>query len=468
MKRAILILLGVTTSLSLLAQSWSNFGNKKNDLVYAYYFDSTANTLYVGGVFDTLQGVAAKNIIKWDGTSWTAMGAGFNQAVYVITKYNGEIYAAGEFDSSGTTPFKQPIAKWNGTQWLQLDTIHQFNTNSMGFLWAIHDMVEWNGSLIAAGNFNCLQNNLFARSIARWNGNTWYAIAPLYCDLYSPARTSLSVFQNDLYIGIGVGGAIDSCTSSGQPSSNVWSFMKYVPVCSTFVEVGGGVWPPGGGVNDLQVYNGSLYLAIGVFPPWAGNFITRFDGTNFFPMNTGFNDNAETLTEYQGQLVAAGRFTADGTNTQPLAHVAVWDGSNWNLLPGGCDLNSWVYKIYGHDSLLFAFGVFDSCGVNPVNNSVVYPSTITELHEFLPKKKNKMDVFPNPANQQFTIIVSEYVESSKNEILINDITGREISRTTMKSSSGEVNASIWQTGLYIAKQLVNGEIKSTSKIIISR
>ena len=467
MNKTNLLLAFLLINFNLNAQVWHNYNIGGN--VASFYFDSTANELYLGGYFTSFNGVPANNIVKWDGQNWIALGDGFNGgAIHAITRYNGEIYAAGDFDSSGTTPFKQPIAKWDGMTWLPLDTVHQFNNNTPGFTKSIYNLVEWNGSLIVAGNFNCLQNNLNLRCITRWDGNNLFSMAPLYSDLYITCCSALGVFQNNLFIGVAGGGAVDSCPSSGQPGSDVFAFMKYDPVCSTFVEVGGGVWPMGSGVRDILNYNGSLYLALTVSPAWAGNFITRYDGINFYPVSNGFNDNVESLAEYQGQIVAAGRFTADGTNTQPLEHVAVWDGSNWNPLPGGCDLNKWVYKIYGHDSLLFAYGVFDSCGVNPVNNSVVYPSTITGLHEFLPKKKNKMEVFPNPANQQFTIIVSEYVELNKNEILINDVTGREISRITLKKSSLEVNASVLQTGLYIAKQLVNGQLKSSSKIIINR
>src|SRR5262249_33842106 len=32
--------------------------------------------LYIGGLFDTVAGVGAKNVARWDGTSWRPVGAG--------------------------------------------------------------------------------------------------------------------------------------------------------------------------------------------------------------------------------------------------------------------------------------------------------------------------------------------------------------------------------------------------------
>jgi hypothetical protein len=43
--------------------------------VYALALDGSGN-LYVGGYFTAAGGIVAKNIAKWDGSNWSALGSG--------------------------------------------------------------------------------------------------------------------------------------------------------------------------------------------------------------------------------------------------------------------------------------------------------------------------------------------------------------------------------------------------------
>jgi hypothetical protein len=54
-----------------------------NDLVYALAIDSSGN-LYAGGAFTTAGGTTVNNIAKWNGTSWSALGAGISGGVYAL------------------------------------------------------------------------------------------------------------------------------------------------------------------------------------------------------------------------------------------------------------------------------------------------------------------------------------------------------------------------------------------------
>src|SRR3989344_2106011 len=68
-----------------------------NASVYTIYTDTTNNILYVGGLFDTINGVSASSIAKFDGTSWSPVGMGVSGNVQSIISFNNDIYVAGLF-----------------------------------------------------------------------------------------------------------------------------------------------------------------------------------------------------------------------------------------------------------------------------------------------------------------------------------------------------------------------------------
>ena len=70
--------------------------------------------IYVGGIFSNAGGVPANNIAKWNGTSWSAVGTGTNDAVNDFAIFNGELYVVGGFTTAGGISANR-IAKWDGT-----------------------------------------------------------------------------------------------------------------------------------------------------------------------------------------------------------------------------------------------------------------------------------------------------------------------------------------------------------------
>ncbi len=76
--------------------------------------------LYVVGNFRNAGGQEVNGIAKWDGTTWTGLGAGFDDTVYSLTVFNGDLIAGGSFTESGGIPVNR-IARWNGSSWESLD-----------------------------------------------------------------------------------------------------------------------------------------------------------------------------------------------------------------------------------------------------------------------------------------------------------------------------------------------------------
>ncbi len=87
--------------------------------------DGTGNALYVGGSFRAAGGQTARNVARWDGENWSAVGTGLTESLpdwYVPTVssltpwFDGDgpvLLAAGDF-AIGT---QHGIASWRGTQW---------------------------------------------------------------------------------------------------------------------------------------------------------------------------------------------------------------------------------------------------------------------------------------------------------------------------------------------------------------
>ena len=73
--------------------------------------------LYIGGSFDGVSGVPARNIAYWDGNVWHALGEGVNGQVYALAfDPGGELYAAGLLMGVGGH-YRGPAARWEGKTW---------------------------------------------------------------------------------------------------------------------------------------------------------------------------------------------------------------------------------------------------------------------------------------------------------------------------------------------------------------
>ena len=108
--------------------AWSPLGNgltRSSGFAQGFHMttfdDGSGPALYVGGSFNRINGSdVVSNVARWDGTTWSALGAGLDGAVQELVVFNDgtgdALYALGNFNNSGTTPMPR-IAKWNGTSW---------------------------------------------------------------------------------------------------------------------------------------------------------------------------------------------------------------------------------------------------------------------------------------------------------------------------------------------------------------
>jgi hypothetical protein len=84
--------------------------------VYDLVVDENGH-LYMGGSFDSVSGIPARNIAYWDGSVWHALGEGIKGQVYTLAfDPGGELYAAGLLMGAGGQ-YGGLVARWDGETW---------------------------------------------------------------------------------------------------------------------------------------------------------------------------------------------------------------------------------------------------------------------------------------------------------------------------------------------------------------
>ena len=114
----------------------------------------------MGGNFTAAGSVAANNIAKWNGSSWSALGSGVTGATggpavqALACDSAGSLYAGGCFTTAGGVTANY-IAKWNGSAWSALGSGMSGGTYGSNFdetaLWAL--AFDSSGNLYAGGGF---------------------------------------------------------------------------------------------------------------------------------------------------------------------------------------------------------------------------------------------------------------------------------------------------------------------------
>jgi hypothetical protein len=143
--------------------------------------DGSGEALYIGGRFTSVDGVNASRIARWNGTSWSAVGAGVTGAGVapsintMVTFDDGSgpaLYVGGQaFTTAGGVPANR-VAKWDGTQWSAVG-----DGFANGIVWKLAVFNDGGGDrLYAFGTFTASGATPLSR-IARWNGTAWEAIA---------------------------------------------------------------------------------------------------------------------------------------------------------------------------------------------------------------------------------------------------------------------------------------------------
>ena len=144
----------------------------------AVHDDGTGPALYAGGTFTKVDGVTASNVARWDGTSWSPLGAGLGGPAVAVRAFASfddgsgpALYVAGLFTRAGGVPVSQ-VARWDGASWSDVGGgFGSFTGSPQVWALAVHD--DGSGPALYAGGRFQLAGGATARSIARWDGTAW-------------------------------------------------------------------------------------------------------------------------------------------------------------------------------------------------------------------------------------------------------------------------------------------------------
>jgi hypothetical protein len=238
--------------------AWSQVGSGVTDWVYALavFDDGTGSALYAGGRYI--------GVLKWDGSTWTSIGAlGVAPVVYALHVWDDgsgpALYASGKFTASGGSN----IAKLVGGSWISLASGADKIVTSMT------DLEDANGrGLFVTGYFDVVGGQAIPH-VARWDGASFSSLGATFSGT-NPAWDAIAAFDDGASGGpdLFVGGSFDHVGSTASSNIAKWeSCSVATPFC--FGDGSGATCPcvnsgiAGHGCENSSATGGALLRATG-------------------------------------------------------------------------------------------------------------------------------------------------------------------------------------------------------------
>ncbi|MBL8863185.1 MAG: hypothetical protein JNK02_14410 [Planctomycetes bacterium] len=371
--------------------------------------DGSGAKLYAGGRFTTLAGVNAPRIARWDGSAWASVGGGMagsggTVSVLALERYDAgggqQLYAFGNFATSGGLA-TNGFARWNGSAWSALGagvtptTLNKclglYDDGSPGGsklvlggqftragTYAVQGLATWDGmystlgpgvgttgavsaiaihdsgsgpALFMAGNFDAAGGAPDVQDVGRWDGTNLTSMGsgtdgPIYALASHDDGSGRMLYA---------GGQFHAMDGSPAFYAARWNG-------SGWSQVGGGL--PGRVVEFVEADDGAgtQLFAIGNFAP----SVRRWDGVTWSSVPWDPLFQVETAVMFDDG--SGPRLHAAGTQHHPDTTfercVARLDGNAWTKLGGAFEFVPGALCVYddGGGPRLHAFGEFNTVG----------------------------------------------------------------------------------------------------------
>jgi hypothetical protein len=322
--------------------TWSSVGFNGSGLALAV----DGNNLYVGGTFTNAGGVGMTNIGRWDGAAWSAVGAGLGRPnldyVGELLATNGNLYAGGAFTNSGSQATRY-LAVWNGSTWAEVGG----GANSHVYALAWKD-----SQLYVGGNFHQVGITP-AFYLAKWDGANW---STFDTGVGGPVNGIAFLSNSICVVGLfkSVGNGINATNFA------VWNGSAWQASASGGLDATGFKAVSSG----TNVYVGGIFLTAGGV---ASAYLTSWDGSRFWPVGTpgrigAVNSIVRALASDGTNVIAGGSFQYAG-QTNAL-RIARFDGTHWSAF--GTGLNSNVLAVAAVGTNFYAAGEFTGGSGGPL------------------------------------------------------------------------------------------------------
>lgn len=355
------------TSWSALGAGLANAGSTQ--LAYVATLLSVGQAVYAGGTFTLAGGASANNIARWDGSSWSPLGAGLTGtigSVNALAMVGADLYVGGSFDYAGGQVASR-IAKWNGTSWQALGSGIGTATNG-----TVDALLVVGSDLYVGGGFG-VAGGVATDGLAKWNGTSWSRLGGAgFANGHSNGIvTAMALVGTDLYI-------------TGYFQQAYGAVADYLAKWdgTTWTGVGGGLDGVSLGVAHTLLVTGSNVYVGGRFSRAGGvraDNLAKWNGTNWSSVGEA-TTNVQGLDQPIFALAAAGSALYAGGSFRQAGSAAAegltqWDGSSWTSFYTGAFTGTQVYAVAVAGSAVYVGGRFYTAGTAAANNVAKWDGT---------------------------------------------------------------------------------------------
>ena len=178
--------LGQPTLLRYSAGQWDTLGIFDQVVKTAVLW---RDTLIVGGVFTSVDGVAVQRAACYANGQWSPYGSFSNGTINKLKVIGNELYAVGAFDEVDAHTCNG-VAKRSEGQWVELSVVPGLNSNTQ-----IMDIILFDNEPVACGTLNLSDGT---RAIMRYTGTEWIGLGPGVLGGFSGLK-ALAVYNGELY-----------------------------------------------------------------------------------------------------------------------------------------------------------------------------------------------------------------------------------------------------------------------------
>lgn len=148
---------------------------------FEVFDDGTGRALYACGLINGFAPVGSANLLRWDGTAWSAVGTNFplldrgSALSLAVFEENGSevLFVGGNWTPPGAEPPAHAVARWDGSDW---DLVDRAVVGGDGVEMIVFD--DGSGPALFVGGGLTLDNKASFTPLVKWDGTVWSDAAP--------------------------------------------------------------------------------------------------------------------------------------------------------------------------------------------------------------------------------------------------------------------------------------------------